>query len=144
MFRFALIAALTLTAGSAFAAPRKPFVKDPGRVTELKIDRYDTVSRVERVRTPGRTKAVFSAEAGAIESTAALLFRIQSVAADGAVERWSCLAFQDVSECFAGPVAFEYLPGDAKMVLEVSAHPIDEPWVAAIAALRTKELLADR
>lgn len=102
-----------------------PAAAAPGRTTEVDVSQPDSPVRVVRQRAPGRQEAVFDAQAAAVEPGAYVRFDIHAEGERGATPRWSCVATNDVSDCFASPVTVRYLPGDARMVLTVTAGYVE-------------------
>ncbi len=98
---------------------------EAARVTEVPADRYDT-HHIVRTPSAGKTSVTFSASPRALEQDTVVVFEIRSITDRGALERWRCVAINDVSECLGVPVKIRYLDGERKTVMSVAIRPKNE------------------
>ena len=119
----ALVSLSMCLAPSADAAEKKPLMPKASRQTVVDIDSYGKKFTIERNRSAGREYATFSAEPARIDDDSVLLFEVHSTSPDGAIQRWRCIAVEDVAECLGQARRFRYVVGDKKMVLSVTAQP---------------------
>jgi hypothetical protein len=108
------------------SAGRAPLVVAKLRTTELRVDRYNKVEKVVRMRHEGKASASFTAEPMLIDQGAVMLFEIRSVSKKGAVSRWRCIAQNDVAECLGTPVTVRWLEGEDRMILTAVMKPLAE------------------
>lgn len=110
-------------------APRTPGTRAPLerdydlKTTKLSFEEYHQTAKVVRHRTEGKRYATFFAEPQLIDTGAAMIFEIRSVARTGSVSRWRCVAVNDVAECLGAPVRVRYLPADERIVLVARIAP---------------------
>ena len=117
-----VLSAMSMSAGNAFAE-RVPARITESRTTTSQLSAYHQVAKVVRTRTKGKLRASFYAEPQLLDKNAIALVRIQSVAKNGSIERFRCVAIHDIAECLGAPVKINYLPMDTKLVLEVELIP---------------------
>ena len=122
-----VLGALTLASSPSLA--RQPFEHSSAKTTEVRFDHYEQTRSIVRERTFGRRAAVFSVEARKLD--APLLFEVVSVSAKGKAKRWSCLAIERTSECFAARIRVPYQANDQRIVLTVTPKPQSAPIVLA-------------
>ena len=124
---FVVLGVVTLASAPTLA--RQPFEHSAPKTTEVRFDHYEQTRSIVRERTFGRRAAVFSVEARKLD--APLLCEIVSVSAKGKAKRWSCLAIERTSECFAARIRVPYLAQDQRMVFTVTPKPDSAPIVLA-------------
>ncbi len=151
-----LIQVLSILAFAAFATPahaeeparapaekvedgvsqRAPLQRIEARRTHLGLDQYHNAITIVRKRSPGKLYASFHADPKLLDEGAVVIFQVRSVADTGVVQRWRCLAFDDVAECLGAPIRFRYLPADTEIVLTAKLVPEHEARAAMRVASR--------
>lgn len=116
------LALTTVGAARADVANAAPSSAAP-RSSALSYELYGTPRTIERARTRDRKAVRFFADPQRFDSGAVMLFEIHSHQAHARVERWSCVALEDVSECLGAPVRVPFLARDHKIVLTMTALP---------------------
>lgn len=113
-----------------------PIEQVEARTSEFSFETYHSGIQIVRERSPGKSYATFIADPYLIDSGAAVIFEVRSVAKTGSVLRWRCVARDDVAECLGAPVKVRYLPKDEKIVLTARLVPQSEVDVNAAMAAR--------
>jgi hypothetical protein len=108
---------------SAVATAAEP----AARVTEAELDRYGVPVKVVRARTPGKRAVTFEADPEPLAAGSVAVVRIESLNRGGTVQRWRCVAVDDIAECLGRPVRVPYLTGDKAVVLSVELAPDQGP-----------------
>lgn len=123
----AATAFVAIFALNAQAAPDVEPSARLSRTTEITMDNYKE-TQIVRERSPNKKLVAFRAEDAKVDKRAEVRFRVFSETDDGkSVERWSCVARENVRECFEKPVRVHYLPQDARMVMKVAVVPAQTP-----------------
>ena len=103
---------------------RKPFTpSNTAQTHELKPESYYQTYTLTRVRTHGKDSVSFRADARPVTPGAIMLVEIDSVQGKQRHTRYQCVATVDIAECLGAPVKLRYLPGDDKVVLQVTMMP---------------------
>lgn len=124
------LALISVGAARADVADAAPSSAAP-RSSALSYELYGTPQTIERARTRDRKAVRFFAEPQRFDPGAVMMFEIHSHQAGARIERWTCVALEDVSECLGAPVRVPFLARDHKIVLTMTALPRS----AAIAVL---------
>lgn len=141
----ALVIALFSTSVARADAPKAeqaPRASSRVRAREVKLETYEAPVEIVRSKTRGMKVAAFGAEPQVVEPTSVILFEIRSVSTRGSVDRWRCIAVENVSECFPNAVRLSYLPGDQRMILTVTAKPRTADILQAAAEAHPASLFA--
>jgi hypothetical protein len=120
-----LLAVLSLpSAARAGETSRRPIRAVRANTTEVSIDRYGSEHRIERARSEHSSVVKFSAAASPVPQGAVLVFEVSSIGRLGSIDRWRCVALEDVSECLGSPVVIRWVVGDERAVLTVRAESL--------------------